>query len=540
MVAWAFIESEGWSAMSYYQIFVTSGYAWALSPARTVGIDATAFLVASPTAQDSMFLDNSGVWNVTVNGEVFAEGGHAGIVLAGGNPGVSTITIGTEGEVAGNMTSGWGLYADSAENIKNAGTISGNNAILENASANYTITNATTGVISGGLQSILLQGGGVHTISNAGIISGSDHAVFAVGPNGIENVTNTGQLIGTVDLGNGNDTITNSGKINGDVLLGAGDDVFTNFRVEGTSVVNGTITGTIDLGDGKDKFTGGTNAETVKDGNGADAINLGGGNDRYIATGNTGTDGNDIINGGAGIDTYDASTAAGSVDINLDTVGHGSLAASTAFQTAGQPNGIGLAGITHDTLTGFENVKLATLGGSVWGTSAANVLDASATAASSILHGLGGDDTLIGGAGNDVIEGGAGKDTLTGGVWGSDTFMFQAVADSGATRATRDVITDFSGYGHQGDQINLSAIDANTLRAGNQDFQFTSKFVTGDGLGAFTGLAGELRYVPSAAGAILYGDVNGDKIADFSLDVHMQDGQHTFDTALSHDFVFII
>ena len=78
--------------MSSYHIttlnstFVTSGYAWNLSPFGTVLVDAAAFLIASPTAQDSMSLDSTGSWNVTVNGEVLAEGFHAGIVLGGATP----------------------------------------------------------------------------------------------------------------------------------------------------------------------------------------------------------------------------------------------------------------------------------------------------------------------------------------------------------------------------------------------------------------------------------------------------------------------
>lgn len=118
------------------------------------------------------------------------------------------------------------------------------------------------------------------------------------------------------------------------------------------------------------------------------------------------------------------------------------------------------------------------------------------------LSGLDGNDTLDGGAGNDWLFGGAGRDELTGGT-GADLFTFLTLADS-TPGSARDVITDFSRT--QGDRIDLAAIDANGRLSGDQAFAFI-------GGGAFTRVAGQLRF----AGGVVQADVNGDARADFEI-----------------------
>ena len=127
---------------------------------------------------------------------------------------------------------------------------------------------------------------------------------------------------------------------------------------------------------------------------------------------------------------------------------------------------------------------------------------------------LGGNDTIDGGTGrdtvnagngNDFIIGGGGADKLTGSA-GNDTFVFKAVADS--AKGASDVITDFT---HGADKMDLSAIDANTKLTGNNAFSFLNE-------AAFTGHAGELRVDHSdPAKTVALGDVNGDKVGDFSI-----------------------
>jgi serralysin len=58
----------------------------------------------------------------------------------------------------------------------------------------------------------------------------------------------------------------------------------------------------------------------------------------------------------------------------------------------------------------------------------------------------------------------------------------------------------------------VSAIDANSIAAGNQAFTFI-------GAGAFTNVAGQLGYVAIASGVRVRGDLNGDSIADFAFTV---------------------
>jgi Ca2+-binding RTX toxin-like protein len=123
------------------------------------------------------------------------------------------------------------------------------------------------------------------------------------------------------------------------------------------------------------------------------------------------------------------------------------------------------------------------------------------------LIGGNGNDTLSSGSGNDVLRGGAGADILTGGA-GNDLFDFNAITESKGS--TRDTITDFV----QGsDKIDLSDIDPIAGLVGNQAFTFI-------GEAAFSGQAGQLRVDHSdPTKTVIYGDVNGDNVADFTLSV---------------------
>ncbi|MGJ8680307.1 M10 family metallopeptidase C-terminal domain-containing protein [Paraglaciecola sp.] len=99
-------------------------------------------------------------------------------------------------------------------------------------------------------------------------------------------------------------------------------------------------------------------------------------------------------------------------------------------------------------------------------------------------------NVLTGNEGDDVLEGQGGADTYLGGS-GNDTFVFN-LAESG------DVISDFS-TGE--DIIDLTAIGASFTYIANS---------------AFTSTAGELSYVDGK----LKGDVDGDGVADLSIDLN--------------------
>jgi len=111
-----------------------------------------------------------------------------------------------------------------------------------------------------------------------------------------------------------------------------------------------------------------------------------------------------------------------------------------------------------------------------------------------------GNDTLAGDLGADTLVGGEGKDRMTGGA-GADRFLFTSLSDS--TFAAFDQVRDFTAGS---DILDLTAVDADSLIAGDQAFTLI-------GTAQFSGTAGEMRY----AGGRLVGDVDGDRVGDFSI-----------------------
>ena len=227
------------------------------------------------------------------------------------------------------------------------------------------------------------------------------------------------------------------------------------------------------------------------------------GNGNTLANSIAGGAGNDLLNGGAGIDTMTGFS--GNDSYIVDNVGDVVVEAVNG--------GIDLINSSATINTLAANVENLLLTGASAINGSGNVLNNSITGntAANALYGMAGNDILSGGAGNDILNGGdgndrliggAGKDSLTGGA-GIDVFYFGNIADIGKA-TTADVIADFQvGV----DKMDLSLIDANTMLTGDQAFKYI-------GTGAFTA-AGQLRF--DVATHVLSGDVNGDKIADFSI-----------------------
>lgn len=113
-------------------------------------------------------------------------------------------------------------------------------------------------------------------------------------------------------------------------------------------------------------------------------------------------------------------------------------------------------------------------------------------------------DVLRGDDGQNRLTGGLGADQLTGG-GGADVFVYGGVADS--TRERADRIMDFT-VGE--DTLDLSAVDADSTRAGDQSFSFI-------GTQRFSGEAGELRVSMRGGVLSVIADVDGDGQADFHI-----------------------
>lgn len=141
-----------------------------------------------------------------------------------------------------------------------------------------------------------------------------------------------------------------------------------------------------------------------------------------------------------------------------------------------------------------------------------------------ILYGGGQDDTLIGGLGldrlygddgNDILFGGNQGDLLSGGE-GSDTFVFgtmgKVLLDVTPPSGSLGTIADFQ----RGDIIDLSSIDAKEGgRFSNPNDAFA--FI---GTRAFTGAAGQLRMQTDGKYTYLLADTDGDRIADFTIQLN--------------------
>lgn len=137
-----------------------------------------------------------------------------------------------------------------------------------------------------------------------------------------------------------------------------------------------------------------------------------------------------------------------------------------------------------------------------------NIEDAVGTVYADKLNGSTASNLLMGDSGADQLYGGRGADQLYGG-GGSDVFVYKTLADTTVAKSGRDVLYDLD----TSDTIDLHMIDANTKISGNQDFTWI-------GASVFHGKTGELRYETSAGKTFVSGDVDGDKAADFRIELY--------------------
>ncbi len=244
------------------------------------------------------------------------------------------------------------------------------------------------------------------TVINEGLITADRHGIVVETEGLVTQATLTNS--GTIEAGNAgiirNSTVSNepivvenSGLIRGGV---AAYDGRSQFVAKDLVTNTGTMVGKVELGSGDDLYDGrlGTISCDVLGGSGSDRLYAGAGNNRLF-----GGEGNDSLIGGAGADRLDGGTG-------IDTVSYVGSSAVTVSLTTGVALGGHAAG---DTLVGIENLIGSSQADALSGNAGDNVLNDGGGAAD-ILHGLAGNDTYrIGNSGAIVDEvAGQGTDTV--------------------------------------------------------------------------------------------------------------------------------
>lgn len=433
----------------------------------TIGPDAQMVL----TSNTSLAAVSLGV---VTGGTQFVNYGH---ITTRGGPGLNVAggsnTLRNFGTIE--LTNGSFRYGSgSNDTLLNAGLITGQTSssagivVIDGADNALTNTGDILTARLGGYGVIDNSTLGTTTIVNTGnIISGLGTGVGTNGANIV--LTNSGTISGpnaALNFIGGNNTVVNTGHLIGNVVFGFGDDTFKG--------IGGTLTGTIAGGAGGDTYHTSDSAMNI--------IEIaGGGTDKVVSTVDFRLDSNleELVLQGA------ATRGNGNASGNIIT---GNAADNRLFGHAGADSLIGNegddvvgGGSGNDTLRGSDG--------------------------NDVLRGADDNDSLFGGGDNDRLTGGLGVDTLSGGS-GADDFVFTRRAESGSSVATSDLISDFA-VGQ--DTIDLSAIDANTTNASpNNAFIFIAT-------GAFTNVAGELRFSSAAGVTTVQMDTNGNGVADMSI-----------------------
>ncbi len=281
---------------------------------------------------------------------------------------------------------------------------------------------------------------------------------------------------------------------------------------------------------GNDTISGFDGNDSIYGGAGSDVINGDSGNDRLYggagADSLNGGSGRDLIIGGGGADVM-----YGGADGN-DTLSYAgsSVGVTVALTFGGTTNGVG-GDAQGDVIGGFsdiigsagsdrltDTVKTAVASGgnnnSFYGGLGNDTLylgggvdDGHGGVGNDALWGEVGNDLLYGDDGNDMLVGGIGADRLWGGL-GADQFVFRTTAETTTAALGRDSVQDFNRIA--GDKIDLRTLDADSSVALNQAFTYI-------GTAAFDGRHGLLHATVSGANLLVTGDINGDKVADFSI-----------------------
>ena len=301
-----------------------------------------------------------------------------------------------------------------------------------------------------------------------------------------------------------------------DYVLPTNVEIGTVMVAAGVTLTGNSLANTLTGNNGDDIFFGLDGNDTLRGGAGSDTL--------------VGGIGNDLLNGGAGIDNMTGGTGNDSYYVD-------SLSDAVTEQAGEGTDRVYVQTSSYVLPTNVESGTVAiTSGATLAGNSLANSLIGNS--GNDFLYGLGGSDTLKGGDGNDTLDGGAGRDKLDGGLGSDtiiggagidtisavdhavDTIVYQSVADALIPTDLEhywelETVTLETGYGSPGtthDIIDLSAIDANTLIAGDQAFILVDNSTP-------TG-PGELYVSAVSPGtALIYADVDGGG-ADFAILIH--------------------
>ncbi|MCW9042820.1 MAG: hypothetical protein OQK05_05700 [Pseudopelagicola sp.] len=349
------------------------------------------------------------------------------------------------------------------------------------------INSLTTG--PGSVGTVMAQMG-TNTITTTGYVGSIETAMatntVTIGAGGL----GKGNFFGmsgeqqTLVLNGDTDAIVGNGVVRFDLTLG--DEAYLGFfeSEKGRDVLdlgNGEF-GTIDTGLVRDVVR--------LDGADGDTIRLGAGDDKLFITGFDGSQ-DYALYGDKGNDLVSFSGSSAGVVVDLDNM------VLRGFET--------IVGTTQKDRIQLDNT------GSMVKAGAGND-EITGGSGDDHLVGQKGRDALDGGLGADTLEGGGGADTLSGGADDEavDHFVFNTVAHSGIGVDERDLITDFdSGT----DLIVLTGIDADTALADNQALAFS------DG-----GAAANSVWLEELPGDfwLVRGDVTGDSVADFEIEVAAQ------------------
>ena len=284
--------------------------------------------------------------------------------------------------------------------------------------------------------------------------------------------------------------LSQNGQFSG-LLASSSDTVFARTYDRYLAATGGSDSAFVDYNDAGDWIYGGSGVLTL----GRENVVLSRGAPKFVANSQDAGDNANPLQGYQPVSDLIAgiSNESGQTIAIFSGVGEGGRGHDFLYGVATDDNLLGNGG--NDYLYGSGgNDRLEGNGGADWLMGAAG---------NDRLLGGSGADRLMGGADSDRLIGGAGRDWLNGGS-GADIFIFRNLSDS--TLAASDIIEDFT----RGiDKIDLSPIDANTRRSGDQTFVFAGR--------SGSAIANSVNWFESSGNTVIQVDVDGNRGADLQL-----------------------